>query len=182
LQETTPNLNQMPAPMIETARLRMRPFERGDVEELYCIFTVAGIRQYLLDDRIVPREWVEEEIAASIARFESCSAGLFGVYLKENRTLIGFCGFRPFFEPPELQLLYGLLPACWSKGLATEAARAMIAFGFQELDLDRVTASADAANAASLRVMEKAGMAFDRRTTMEGLETLFYVAYRKPLR
>jgi ribosomal-protein-alanine N-acetyltransferase len=171
----------MLAPMIETARLRMRPFERGDADELHRIFTDAGIRQYLLDDRIVPREWVEEEIAASIARFESGSAGLFCVYSKEDETLIGFCGFRPFFEPPELQLLYGLLPACWSKGLATEAARAMIAFGFQELAFDRVTASADAANAASLRVLEKAGMVFDRRATIDGLETLFYVACRKTL-
>ncbi|HTG16243.1 MAG TPA: GNAT family N-acetyltransferase [Blastocatellia bacterium] len=167
--------------MIETARLRMRPFERGDVDELHRVFIAPGVRRFLLDDRIVPREWVEEEIAASIARFESGSSGLFCVYSKEDETLIGFCGFRPFFEPPELQLLYGLLPACWSKGLATEAARAMIAFGFQELAFDRVTASADAANAASLRVLEKAGMVFDRRATIDGLETLFYVAYRKPL-
>jgi ribosomal-protein-alanine N-acetyltransferase len=171
----------MRAPMIETARLRMRPFERGDVDELHRVFINPGIRRFLLDDRIVPREWVEEEIAASIARFESGSSGLFCVYSKEDETLIGFCGFRPFFEPPELQLLYGLLPSRWSKGLATEAARAMIAFGFQELAFDRVTASADAANAASLRVLEKVGMAFDRRVTMDGLETLFYVAYRKTL-
>jgi RimJ/RimL family protein N-acetyltransferase len=47
--------------------------------------------------------------------------------------LIGFCAFRPFFEPPELQLLYGLLPAYWSKGLASEAARTIIAFVFEEL-------------------------------------------------
>jgi ribosomal-protein-alanine N-acetyltransferase len=166
---------------IETARLRMRPFERGDADELHCIFTNAGIRQYLLDDQTVSREWVEEEIAASIARFESGSAGLFCVYSKEDETLIGFCGFRPFFEPPELQLLYGLLPAWWSNGLATEAARALIAFGFQEPGFDRVIASADAANTASLRVMEKAGMVFDRRATMDGLETLFYVVYRKTL-
>jgi ribosomal-protein-alanine N-acetyltransferase len=106
---------------------------------------------------------------------------LFCGYSKEVETRIGFGGFRPFFEPPELQLLYGLLPACWSKGLATEAAQAMIAFGFQELAFDRVTASADAANASSLRVMEKAGMVFDRRATMDGLETLVYVACQKTL-
>ncbi|MFY9609694.1 MAG: GNAT family N-acetyltransferase [Blastocatellia bacterium] len=163
---------------IETARLRMRPFEAGDVDELRRVFVDPGVRRFLLDDQIVSREWVEEEIAASTARFEKGSAGLFCVFLKEDKTLIGFCGFRPFFEPPELQLLYGLLPAYWSKGLATEAARAMIEFGFEQLGFDRIVARADAPNAASLRVLEKAGMVFNRRETINGLDTVFYVVGR----
>ena len=160
--------------LIETSRLLMRPFEPRDVDDLHPVFIDPGVRRFLLDDQLVLREWVEEEIAASTARFEAGSAGLFCLYLKDDRTLIGFCGFRPFFEPPELQLLYGLLPAYWSKGLATEAARAMIEFGFQRLGFDRILASADAPNAASLRVLEKAGMVFDHRETIHRLDTVFY--------
>jgi ribosomal-protein-alanine N-acetyltransferase len=95
--------------------------------------------------------------------------------------LIGFCAFRPFFEPPELQLLYGLLAAYWSKGLSSEAARTIIAFVFEELGFDRIIASADAPNAASLRVIEKAGMVFDRRETINGHDTVFYVISRAKL-
>lgn len=159
---------------IETPRLRMRPFEPGDADELHRVFTDPGVRRFLLDDQIVSREWVEDEITASMARFKAGSAGLFCMSSKDDETLIGFCGFRPFFEPPELQLLYGLLPAYWSKGLATEAARAMIEFGFEKLGFDRITASADDPNTASTRVLEKAGMVFDRRETINDLLTVFY--------
>lgn len=159
---------------IETARLSMRPFEAGDVDELHRVFIDPGVRRFLLDDQIVSREWVEEEVAASIGRFEAGSGGLFCVFSKDDGALLGFCGFRPFFEPPELQLLYGLLPAYWLNGLATEAARAMIKFGFEELGFDRITASTDAPNSASRRVLEKAGMLFDRREAINDLLTDFY--------
>ncbi|HYV04227.1 MAG TPA: GNAT family N-acetyltransferase [Blastocatellia bacterium] len=165
-------------PAIETARLFMRPFEPGDADNLHRVFVDADVRRFLLDDQVVSRDWVEEEIAASIARFEAGSAGLFCVFLKNDQTLIGFCGFRPFFEPPQLQLLYGLLPAYWSRGLATEAARAMIEFGFGAVGFDRIPASADPPNGASIRVLEKAGMSFDRRETIGGLDTVFYAVDR----
>ena len=164
---------------IETPRLRMRPFAPGDVDELHRVFIDPGVRRFLLDDQIVSREWVEQEINAGIARFEAGSAGLFCVFSKEGGTLIGFCGFRPFFEPPELQLLYGFLPAYWSRGFATEAARAMIEFGFGELGFDRITASADDPNAASIQVLKKAGMVFDRRETINDLPTVFYSINRE---
>jgi [ribosomal protein S5]-alanine N-acetyltransferase len=163
-----------PSLSIETARLHMRPFEPGDAGNLHLIFVDPDVRRFLLDDQVVSRDWVEEEIAASIARFEARSAGLFSMSLKNDQTLIGFCGFRPFFEPPQLQLLYGLLPAYWSRGLATEAARAMIEFGFKAVGFDRIIASADPPNAASIRVLEKAGMAFGRRETIGGLDIVFY--------
>jgi RimJ/RimL family protein N-acetyltransferase len=59
-------------------------------------------------------------------------------------------GYRPFFEPPELQLLYGLLTSVWGRGLATEAA-------------ERWSMTA-LPNTASLRVLERLGMAEWKRT------------------
>jgi ribosomal-protein-alanine N-acetyltransferase len=50
---------------------------------------------------------------------------------REEDTLIGFCGFWFFYDPPELQLLYGIAPDRWGKGLAAEIARAMIRYGFE---------------------------------------------------
>ena len=81
---------------------------------------------------------------------------------------------RYFHEPPKLELLYGIAPPQWHKGLATEAARAMISYGFKELSLVRVEASTDAANLASYRVMERAGMSFWRRETTNGLDTVYF--------
>ena len=71
------------------------------------------------------------------------------------------------------------MPEHWSRGLATEAAKAMIQFGFEQLGFERIIASADAPNVASHRVMEKAGMAFDKRVTVDGLDTVYYSVVRE---
>jgi ribosomal-protein-alanine N-acetyltransferase len=98
---------------------------------------------------------------------------------REEDTLIGFCGFWFFYDPPELQLLYGISPDRWGKGLATEIARAMIRYGFEEHSFDRIIASADAPNLASLRVMEKAGMTFEKRVCINGLDLVYYALARE---
>ena len=54
-------------------------------------------------------------------------------------------------QPPQLELLYGIAPEHWNKGLATEAANAIIRHGFDTLGFERIEASTDAPNAASVR-------------------------------
>ena len=70
--------------------------------------------------------------------------------------------------------MYGLAPAFWGRGLATEAARAVLAHGFGTVGLARVIAATDVPNTASTRVMERLGMRFTHRGTLNGLETVFY--------
>lgn len=100
--------------------------------------------------------------------------GLWAVRLRDADEIVGFCGYRFFNEPPQLQLLYGLAPAYWGRGLATEAARAMIAYGFDVNGFERIIAAADVPNVASHRVMERAGMRFAKRETVNGLDTVYY--------
>jgi len=165
--------------LVTTARLSMRPLSFDDLESAYALWTDPGVRRFLFDDQIISREQAESEISQSIERFETDGCGLWGVSLREQPGLIGFCGYRPFHDPPQLQLLYGFYPDQWSKGLATEAARAMIRFGLEELGLPSVIASTDAPNTASRRVMEKAGMSFNRRETINGLDTVSYSLVRE---
>src|SRR5262245_58754509 len=75
-----------------------------------------------------------------------------------------------FHDPPQLELLYGIAPDRWNKGLATEAAIAMIGYGFEVLGFERIEASTDALNAASVRVMARAGMRFWKREITNGLD------------
>lgn len=165
---------QLMTNVITTDRLCLRPLRLEDLDALHALWTDAGVRRFLFDDQVISREQAESEIKQSIERFETDGCGLWGATLREETELIGFCGYRPFHDPPQLQLLYGFYPSQWSKGLATEAARAMLRFGFERLGLESVIASADAPNAASLRVMEKLGMTFDRREMIDGLDTISY--------
>lgn len=164
---------------IDTERLWMRPFDPLDAVELHRLLTHPSVRRYLLDDEIVSRTFVDEEIARSEQLFASGGFGMWSVFLQGRAGLVGFCGFRYFHEPPELQLLYGFAPDSWNRGLATEAARAMIRRGFERSGFERIVASADTANVASRRVMEKAGMRFAKRLTIHGRDTVYYVIERE---
>ena len=164
--------------IITTARLRLQPLSFDDLEALHSLWTEPGVRRFLFDDQVISREQAAAEINDSAERFAANGCGLWGARIREESDLIGFCGYRPFYDPPQLQLLFGFHPDHWSRGLATEAAHAMIRLGFEGLDLDHVVACADAPNAASLRVLEKAGMIFDRRETVNGLDTVFYILGR----
>jgi len=164
---------------IETARLRLRPFTREDVDELHRLFVEPGVRKFLWDDEVIPRERTESVIETSIASFEAEGFGLWAVLLQAEDALIGFCGFWLFHDPPQLELLYGLSEECWNTGLATEMARATLSYGFEQLGFERIEASTDAAHAASVRVMQKAGMTFWKRECTNGLDTVYYAATRK---
>ena len=161
---------------IETARLRLRPVRREDEDALHRLWTEPLVRRFLFDDEVVSREWVREEIERTLACFRDRGFGQWAVRRAGSEELIGFCGFRCFHEQPEPQLLYGMHPSVWGEGLATEAARAMIRCGFEELGFPRIVASADAPNAASLRVMEKSGLTFSERTREHGRDTIYHVA------
>lgn len=167
---------------IETERLYLRPVSGGDLEGLYSIFTDPEIRRYLLDGAIVSRDWVEDEIRGSRKRFVSLGVGIWGLFPKETGYLAGFCGFRFFHDPPELELLYGVVPSRQSRGLATEAARAAIRYAFEALCFEEEVASTDAPNTASIRAMEKLSMRFDKRITVSGHNTVYYKLKRKDFR
>lgn len=94
-------------------------------------------------------------------------------------SIVGFCGFWHFHQPPQLELLYGLASSAWHRGLATEAAAAMIRYGFDALSFARADASTDAANVASVRVRERAGMTFWKREMTNGLDTIYYSISRE---
>ena len=163
---------------IETARLLLRLYAKTDLDDLHRLWTDPDVRRYLFDDKILARQSVAAEIEQSLACFETQGFGQWAVFLKGHKALIGFGGYRFFHEPPELQLIYGLAPAYWGQGLAAEAARAMIRYGFETLRFDEIIASADAPNEASIRVMKKAGMTFQKRLLLNGLDTIYYVISR----
>lgn len=167
---------------LATPRLHLRAIRRDDVEELHRLFTDPDVRRYLLDDEVVGVDWVEAEVDRSDALFRRIGSGLFAIRRRGESQIIGFAGFRPFFEPPELQLLYGLMPAWWGRGLATEAAGAVIDHAFEELDFDRVVAAADAPNVPSIRVLERLGMTGVRKKKLDSGTTVWYSVEREEWR
>lgn len=165
--------------ILTTQRLQLRPVTMSDVDSLHAFWTTPGIRKYLWDDVVIAREQVTEIIASSIHDFAAYGFGHWIVTYKNDAALIGWCGLRHFGEPPEVEVLYGIVPQLWGQGLAVEAARAVLQHGFATLGLERIFAGTDPPNTASVHVMEKIGMRFDQRKEINGLEAIYYVMSRE---
>jgi [ribosomal protein S5]-alanine N-acetyltransferase len=163
---------------IETARLVMRPFATSDVDELHRLWVDPGVRKFLWDDRIIPAETAVAVLESSIGSFATHGFGFWTICFKNDPKLIGFAGLRRFTEDgagtSEVEILYGVAPEHWGKGIATEAASEVLRYGFEEAELANIYAGADSPNAASFRVIEKLGMKFARKTAINGVEAVYY--------
>jgi ribosomal-protein-alanine N-acetyltransferase len=159
---------------IKTARLRIRPLTEADVDELHALWSSPEVRRYPWNDKLIARQRTASLVAESLSLFAVHGYGLWGASLHDREKLVGFGGFWYFHTPPKLELLYGVAPEHWNCGLATEIVRALVRYGFEELEFTEVRASTDPPNAASARVLEKAGLRLERRAVIDGSETLFY--------
>jgi RimJ/RimL family protein N-acetyltransferase len=142
-------------PELVSPRLRYRKVAAADLDVFHALLVDEHVRRYLLDGQVVPREAAADEIAASERLFAECGIGLWLAF--DDAGAVGFCGFRRSDER-DLQphLLYALLHEATGRGLASEMTRALIAY-CNELGFAPLRASVDEVNAASVRVLEKAG-------------------------
>ncbi len=166
-----------------TVRLVLRPIGLDDAQALHQLWTNKEVRRYLWENRVLPLDAVHSIIDSSVEFHQVHGSGFFGVRTTEAPdTIVGFCGHRAFYSAGdsagqsggETELLYGMHPDFWSKGLGTEAARCVLAHGFTRCDFERIIASTDTPNQRSVKVLQRLGMSFDRRQQRHGLDTVFY--------
>ena len=139
-----------------TERLVLRPPTLDDVDAWHAIYLDAEEVWYG-----APRSSLEENRAKldrQIAHFEEHGFGMCTVDLAASGETIGAAGLQHLEGGPEIEVGYRFLKSYWGRGYATESARASIAYGFDELGLDRIVAVALAENIASRRVLEKCGL------------------------
>lgn len=150
----------MTASVLHTDRCTLVPWTPTDRDELEHLLRLPTVRRHLLDDQLVERHWVQARIQDSIDRFERGSFGLWTIRVDDS--LAGFAGFLPVFDPPVLELIYGLHPEHTGRGVATEAARAVIEV-YRAAGNRVVRASIDEPNHASHRVLVRLGFHETRR-------------------
>ena len=152
----------------------LRPIEVGDVEALHKLWTDEQVRRFLWDGEVIPLERTQEIVEESCSLFDQSGFGIWGVHDRISDELLGFTGYWYFRTPPSLELLFGVVPRHWNRGIATHSSRCVIRHGFEQLGFRTIEASTDVANAASVRVLERLGMMLCRREVVDGLDTLFY--------
>ena len=165
-------MNQKEA--VLTQRIKLSPVRKDEAEELHQIWIDPEVRKYLWDDLIIPETQTKEIINQSLTAFANKKYGLWVARLINQKEIIGFTGYWQFFDPPQTQLLYGLLPQYWGQGLATEISKAMIDYGFKEYGFKTINASTDLDNKSSIAVLARLGMKSIKQENIDGKETIFY--------
>lgn len=158
--------------LIETARLHLRLFTPGDLEDLYPIFSEPEVVKYMKTGAPVSIEETETALMSIINHWEQHGFGRWAVVLKETGKLIGYGGLRNLYGTPEL--VYLLDKHCWNMGLATELAKACLKWGFEERHFERIIAVTRPDHMASRRVMEKIGMVYETDATYHGTHVVLY--------
>lgn len=146
---------------IETARLLLRPFNRGDVDAVYSYRSRPDVAQFLFD-RPMNHEECEEAVRARAGQIAFTGEGdkiLLAVERRDDDRLVGEVSliWRSVAEQ-QAEVGYILHPDVHRQGFATEAALALLAFGFGDVGCHRIYARCDARNLASARVMQRLGM------------------------
>ena len=164
---------------LQTKRLRLKPLDIAHVEEMHTLSVDPDVRKYLFEDQIIPRSRVEDMIADSKRCFEEFGIGFFALYLDQETDPLhgqfaGFCGLRQFEGGGDMELLLGINPNVWGRGIGGEAARVVLQNAFESCGLSQVIAAADTPNQRSVRVLQKLGMSFRERRLWHGLDTVFY--------
>lgn len=141
---------------ILTARLRLRPLRAEDVDALTEVYAHPLVAQWVGPHT---RADVAQEIALHVDHQASVGWSFWAVEDRASTRLIGDCGLQPLEQHgPEVELGYDFHPHVWGRGLATEAARAVMRHAFGPLQIEHVVAVVKPGNIASQRVLEKAGL------------------------
>jgi RimJ/RimL family protein N-acetyltransferase len=148
---------------IDTERLTLRPFTLDDAVAWLPLISLPEIIRYTGD---VPARSVDEARELLRTRplrdYAVHGYGRMAVIERSSGRLVGFSGLKYLEDLREVDIGYRFLPDCWGKGYATESASVLMDQGRREHGFRRIVGMAHPDNAASIHVLEKLGLRFER--------------------
>lgn len=149
-------------PVLQTERLTLRKLTPRDAQDMFDYAHRADVTRYLTWSPHPDVRYSREYLEYLQGRYAGGMYYDWGVIDRSTGKMIGTCGFTSFnCTHDKAEIGYVLHPDYWGKGLAAEAVKKILDFGFEKLRLHRIEAKFMKENARSLRVMEKVGMTFE---------------------
>jgi RimJ/RimL family protein N-acetyltransferase len=161
-------------PILVTPRALLRPWTMEDLDAVARICADPEVMRLYETGEPWSREKTEQVLIKRIEHEREHGFSLWAAVLQDTGKLIGHCGLIDCPDSGEIELSYALARAHWGQGFATELARATLEHGLHVLGLGRIAAVSYPENAASIRVLEKIGMRFERTFKQYGAELRMY--------
>jgi ribosomal-protein-alanine N-acetyltransferase len=144
-------------PEIITERLNLREIKQEDAESIYKILSNPEVIKHDTFKLFINIKQAEDIIKLFNDEFKQKRAIFWGISLKNQSEIIGFCKCEIEIPKVRADLGYDLRPEYWNIGIMTETLSAIIDFAFQTLDINRIEAAVSTENNSSIRVLEKSG-------------------------
>ncbi len=169
-------------PEIETARLRLRQYTLDDLDALARIVSNPEVMKYssrgpIPKDKV--KQVTQEILEFFLKHWQQHKFGVWAANDKQTNQLIGHCGLNFLPNSPEVEVLYRFDQFYWNQGIATEATKASLRYGFEEVKLERIVAITAPEHIASRRVMEKAGLKYEKDAYFYNLDVVYYALSRE---
>jgi len=151
--------------LLETERMYFRQFRAEDGRLLFELDSDPEVMRFISKGRPTPLAKIQNETVPRILKYycQSPPQGFWAAQLRQTDEFIGWFSLLPGkISPEETELGYRLKRGVWNRGLATEGVQALVENAFNKWGYEKISAHTMAANLASRRVMEKAGLAFER--------------------
>jgi RimJ/RimL family protein N-acetyltransferase len=144
--------------MFETERLIVRRIGDADVDAMHAVYGDAQAMRFVGDGQPLSRQGCAEWIAVTRRNYALRGYGMAAIVERATGEVVGFCGLVHPGGQPEAEIKYALHRAHWGRGIATEAAAALLRHGAAAHGLRHVIATTAPGNTVSHKVLSKAGM------------------------
>jgi RimJ/RimL family protein N-acetyltransferase len=149
--------------LLETERLILRELNLDDAQFILTLLNEPSFLRYIGDKQVRNLDDARRYILdGPIASYERHGFGLYLVALKDSQTPIGMSGLLKRDALPDADIGFAFLPDFWNKGFAFESAAAVLNYARETLTLERVLAIVNPDNEASIKLLGKLGMTFQR--------------------
>ena len=160
--------------ILETERLILNTWQISDWTVLRPIATDAEVMRYITGGTPWTNDQIQSFVKKQILLYSERGFCRWKLLTKPAGEMIGFSGVGFWRDAEEPEIGWWLARCQWGHGLATEAARCALRDAFERIELKRIISIARTENRASIRIMEKLGLEFEREFESEGIRLLRY--------
>ena len=160
--------------VIETERIILRELDDLDLNALAEIYADPEVMRFVGNGSVLNREQTAKSISNWKKYYERFKFGNWATVEKDTSEFIGLCGLSWLPDNSDIEVSYLFSKPSWGKGFATETAKAILDYGFNNLGLKRIVALVYPENSTSIHVIEKLGMKHEGEKEFFGKKLLFY--------
>lgn len=167
-------------PILTTQRLTLRQMQQSDLDAIFALYSTDDVTGFIDIESISTKDEAQELLDFFINFYNDKKLIRWAITLTGDDTLIGTIGFNYFDGDAQWsEIGYDLHPDHWRKGIMSEAVRAIMAYGFDTLQLHRIEANVTVGNDASTKLLDKLGFTYegtlrDRMYIRGGWHSLMY--------